>query len=132
MKIKELFESNLEQLAALGQFLIGRANDQNATSKLSVDAFISIASKMGIPLDAESLQDMVMQGELDGVINNVDNKEISFNSEKQVDDNPELSMDKARNTVNNMAQRAMRKRRSTPLTFVFATSFSFSFAPSIA
>jgi hypothetical protein len=112
MKIKDvLLESNLEQLAALGQFLIGRANDKNSTSKLSVDAFISIASKMGIPLDAESLQDMVMQGELAGVINNVDNKEISFNSEKQVQDNPQLSMDKARNTVNNMAQRAMRKRK---------------------
>jgi hypothetical protein len=66
---------------------------------------------MGIPLDAESLQDMVMQGELAGVISNVDNQEISFNSKKQVDDNPQLSMDKARNTVNNMAQRAMKKRR---------------------
>ena len=111
MKTSEiLHESNLEQLAALGQFLIGRANDQNSTSKLSVEAFISIAGKMGIPLDADSLQDMVMQGELDGVINDVDNKEISFKSEKQVQDNPELSMDKARNTVNNMAQRAMRKR----------------------
>ena len=41
---------------------------------------------------------------------NMDNKEISFKSEKQVQDNPDLSIDKARNTVNNMAQRAMRKR----------------------
>ena len=112
MKTSEVLqESNLEQLTALGQFLIGRANDKNATSKLSVDAFISIASKMGIPLDAESLQDMVMQGELAGVINDVNDEQISFNSEKQVQDNPELSMDKARNTVNNMAQRAMRKRK---------------------
>lgn len=111
MKSHEVLqESNLEQLTALGQFLIGRANDKNSTSKLSVEAFISIAAKMGIPLDAESLQDMVMQGELTNVISNVDNKEISFKSEKQVQDNPELSMDKARNTVNNMAQRAMRKR----------------------
>jgi hypothetical protein len=111
MKASEVLqESNLEQLTALGQFLIDRANDKNATSKLSVDAFISIASKMGIPLDAESLQDMVMQGELAGVINDVNDEQISFNSEKQVQDNPELSMDKARNTVNNMAQRAMRKR----------------------
>jgi hypothetical protein len=112
MKASEVLqESNLEQLTALGQFLIGRANDKNATSKLSVDAFISIASKMGIPLDAESLQDMVMQGELAGVINDVNDEQISFNSEKQVQDNPELSMDKSRNTVNNMAQRAMRKRK---------------------
>jgi len=111
MKATEiLHESNLEQLAALGQFLIGRANDKNATSKLSVEAFISIAEKMGIPLDADSLQDMVMQGELENVITNMNNKEITFNSEKQVQDNPDLSMDKARNTVNNMAQRAMRKR----------------------
>ena len=112
MKASEVLqESNLEQLTALGQFLIDRANDKNATSKLSVDAFISIASKMGIPLDAESLQDMVMQGELAGVINDVNDEQISFNSEKQVQDNPELSMDKSRNTVNNMAQRAMRKRK---------------------
>lgn len=111
MKASEVLqESNLEKLAALGQFLIGRANDQNATSKLSVEAFISIAEKMGIPLDAESLQDMVMQGELENIITNMDNKEISFKSEKQVQDNPDLSIDKARNTVNNMAQRAMRKR----------------------
>ena len=111
MKTSEVLqESNLEKLAALGQFLIGRANDQNATSKLSVEAFISIAEKMGIPLDVESLQDMVMQGELENIITNMDNKEISFKSEKQVQDNPDLSIDKARNTVNNMAQRAMRKR----------------------
>ena len=111
MKASEVLqESNLEKLAALGQFLIGRANDQNATSKLSVEAFISIAEKMGIPLDVESLQDMVMQGELENIITNMDNKEISFKSEKQVQDNPDLSIDKARNTVNNMAQRAMRKR----------------------
>ena len=111
MKASEVLqESNLEKLAALGQFLIGRANDQNATSKLSVEAFISIAEKMGIPLDADSLQDMVMQGELENIITNMDNKEISFKSEKQVQDNPDLSIDKARNTVNNMAQRAMRKR----------------------
>ena len=112
MKTSEILqESNLEQLAALGQFLIGRANDKRSTSKLSVEAFISIAEKLGIPLDVDSLQDLVMQGELSNIITNVDNKEISFNSEKQVEDNPELSMDKARNTVNNMAQRAMRKRR---------------------
>jgi len=111
MKTSEVLqESNLEKLAALGQFLIGRANDKNATSKLSVEAFISIAEKMGIPLDVESLQDMVMQGELENIITNMDNKEISFKSEKQVQDNPDLSIDKARNTVNNMAQRAMRKR----------------------
>lgn len=111
MKTSEiLHESNLEKLTALGQFLIGRANNQNATSKLSVEAFISIAEKMGIPLDVESLQDMVMQGELENVISNMDNKQISFKSKKQVQDNPELSMDKARNAVNNMAQRAMRKR----------------------
>ena len=111
MKTSEVLqESNLEKLAALGQFLIGRANDQNATSKLRVEAFISIAEKMGIPLDVESLQDMVMQGELENIITNMDNKEISFKSKKQVQDNPDLSIDKARNTVNNMAQRAMRKR----------------------
>ena len=111
MKTSEVLqESNLDKLAALGQFLIGRANDKNATSKLSVEAFISIAEKMGIPLDVESLQDMVMQGELENIITNMDNKEISFKSEKQVQDNPDLSIDKARNTVNNMAQRAMRKR----------------------
>lgn len=112
MKATEILqESNLEQLAALGQFLIGRANDKNATSKLSVEAFLSIAHKMGIPLDAESLQNIVMQGKLENVVSNVNNKEISFKSEKQVQDNPQLSMNKARNTVNNMAQRAMRKRK---------------------
>lgn len=111
MKTSEiLHESNLEKLTALGQFLIGRANDQNATSKLSVEAFLSIANKMGIPLDVDSLTDMVQTGELQNIVDTMSGNEIKFKSAKTVDADPTLSIDRARNVVNNMAKRAMKKR----------------------
>jgi len=111
MKASEFIaESNITKLAALGQYLIGRANDKNATSKLSVDAFLSIAQKMGIPLDVDSLTDMVQTGELQNIVDTMSGNEIKFKSAKTVDADPTLSIDRARNVVNNMAKRAMNKR----------------------
>ena len=112
MRYREfLQESNITKLAALGQYLIGRANDKNATSKLSVDAFLSIAQKMGIPLDVDSLTDMVQTGELQNIVDTMSDNEIKFKSAKTVDADPTLSIDRARNVVNNMAKRAMNNRK---------------------
>jgi hypothetical protein len=109
MKIKELFESEEEKLTALSQFLIGRADDEHSTSTLSVDAFVAIADRMGMSLDYDSLSDMVERGVLDNVVKDMDKEKLTFSSEKEITDKG-MSVDKARNTVNNMAQRAMKKR----------------------
>ena len=111
MRATELYESNLDQLVALGQFLIGRANDKNVASKLSVDAFLNISNKMGIPLDVDVLTDMVQTGELQNIVDSMSANEIKFKSAKTVDADPTLSIDRARNVVNNMAKRAMRSRK---------------------
>jgi len=101
---------DLEKLTALGQFLIARANDKNATSELSVDAFISIANKMGIPLDLDSLQELVMKGEFQNVISDMNKERIKFKSEKQVADSG-MPMDRAQNVVSQMAKRALKSRK---------------------
>jgi hypothetical protein len=110
MKIKELYESEEEKLTALSQFLIGRADDEDSASTLSVDAFVAIADRMGMSLDYDSLSDMVERGALSNVVKDMDKEKLTFSSEKEITDKG-MSVDKARNTVNNMAKRAMNKNR---------------------
>jgi len=65
---------------------------------------------MGMSLDYDSLSDMIERGALSNVVRDIDKNKITFSSEKEITDQG-MSVDKARNTVNNMAKRAMNKNR---------------------
>ena len=112
MKIKNIInESEEEKLAALGQYLIGRADDHNAASQLSIESFIAIADRLGMSVDFDTLSNMVERGVLGDVILDVDQEQIRFKSKKEASGPEGMPVDKAEAVVGNMAKRAMNRRK---------------------
>jgi len=109
MRINEVETQNAnpEKLLALSQFLLDRAKDESAVKKISTDAFLNIAQGMKINLTADQLTRLAQQEPLNNVIASINNGEIIFKGgEVPADD---MSVDKARDTVNKMAKRAASK-----------------------
>lgn len=97
------------KLAALTQFLIGRAKDTNAAKTISTQAFLQLARSMGISLSQQQLATMVTQPPLSALISNVEPDKITFKgAEPEVDDS-DMNPDQARATVDKMAKRAAGK-----------------------
>jgi hypothetical protein len=96
------------ELEALTQFLIGRAGDTNAQKQISVDAFLRLAQSMGISLSKDQLITAIQQPPLSNLIDNIQGNDIVF-AGAQVPDST-MSVDKARDTVNKMAKRALNKK----------------------
>lgn len=100
-------ESQSGRLAALAQFLTGRAQDKNAQKKISVPAFLNLSKNLGISLTADQLRDMSLQPPLNGIIASVQNDEVVFRgADDQTKVSPQMTVDQARDTVNSMATRA--------------------------
>jgi hypothetical protein len=114
MNIRDVIrETDGEELAALAQFFVGRADDENAAGEISVDAFMQMASKMGINIDKDTLQSAVQSGQLGGIADMNDDK-ITFKSKKAAELNPAdqyTSMDHAKMTMKQAAKRAANKRK---------------------
>jgi len=102
-------DNSEEQLAAIGQLLIDRSEDENTESKLSLDAFINIANKMGMPLTQETLFDLAQSGDLENIIKDVNQDEIIFKGKGEVDINANMNVDKAKDVVKGMAKRNAKK-----------------------
>lgn len=96
-----------EQLAAIGQLIAARSEDANSESKLSTDAFISIANKMGLSLTKETLMDLAQRGDLKNIIKDVNDKEITFKGKGDIDAGAGMTVDKAKDTVKKMAKRQL-------------------------
>jgi hypothetical protein len=99
---------NEEQIAAISQLIADRTEDENSPSKLSTDAFISLINKMGIPMSRETLMDLAEKGNLGSVIKDVNMDEVQFKGQQDIDPT-EMSVDKAKDVVANMARRAAKK-----------------------
>lgn len=110
MRITEVEnKGNLDsgQLEALSQFLIGRSDDTGAQKQISVPAFIQLADNMGISLTKDSLIQMSQQPPLNALIDNIQDDQVIFKGSDIP--NTEMSTDQARDVVDKMAQRAMKK-----------------------
>ena len=111
MRLTE-FENNVDttKLAALGQFLLGRAGDTGAKKTISVDTFISLARDMGIALTASQLRDLASEEPLNNIIADVQGDEVIFQGSEEyvpgADD--QMTVDQARATVDKMAKRALK------------------------
>jgi hypothetical protein len=105
MLIREFQDPNTTRLAALGQFLLGRAKDTAAKKTVNINTFIGLARDMGIDLTPERLQTLVTQDPLRNIIANIEGDTIVFKGEETV--SPEMNVDQARATVNQMAKRAI-------------------------
>jgi len=98
-----------ERVAAISQLLIDKTEDQNTASKLNTDAFINIINKMGMPMSLETLMDLVQDGDLQNIITDVNQDEVTFAGRGDVDVNAAMTVDKAKATVDRMAKRNAKK-----------------------
>jgi hypothetical protein len=99
--------SNDETLAAIGQLIADRSADADTESRLSTNAFIHIANKMGLSLTPETLMDLAQSGDLKNIIKDVNAEEIVFHGKRNIDANANMTVDKARETVKKMAKRQL-------------------------
>lgn len=92
------------KLAALAQFLLGRAKDTNAQKEISVQAFTKLAHNMGISLTPDRLIDLAGQPPLSNVIQNIEGDRVVFKGNEA----PPETMDtgEAEKIVAKMAKRA--------------------------
>lgn len=110
MRLFEVTDVNTTKLAAIGQFLLGRADDTGAKKTISVDTFLGLARDMGIALSASQLRDMAQEPPLNNIIADIQGNEIIFQgSEEYVPGSDDtMTTDQARATVDKMAKRALK------------------------
>jgi len=97
-----------EQIAAVAQLMADRTEDENSPSKLNTEAFVDLINKMGLPLTKETLMDLVEKGSLSSIIKDVNQDEVQFKGQMDVDPT-QMSVDKAKDVVSKMAKRAAKK-----------------------
>jgi division protein CdvB (Snf7/Vps24/ESCRT-III family) len=111
MLIREVATSGVDtsRLAALAEFVLGRAGDEDASKVMSIDAFLNMAQNMGVVLSAQELYDASVASPLNELIDevNLDTNQIVFSGGPKQQE-PAMSVDKARDTVNKMAKRASK------------------------
>lgn len=109
MLIREFQDPDATKLAAIGQFLLKRAQDTDAVKPMSVDAFVNIARENGINMTADRFKLLASQQPLNNIIDNVQGDEIIWKGSKTpgTAGGEKMSVDQARKTVNQMAKRAI-------------------------
>lgn len=106
MLIREVTDINNEKLVALGQFLIGRADDTGAKKSISIDAFVNMAQSMGINLSATNIRDVSEKPPLNNIIVNITDDEVIFTGANTASADT-MTVDQAEKTVEKMAKRAL-------------------------
>jgi hypothetical protein len=108
MLICELQDPSMQKLAAMGQFLLKRAQDTDAVKPYNVDSFIELARENGINIDRARLMAMAGQPPLNNIIGNIEGDNIIWKGrDVTAPDGSAMSVDQARATVNQMAKRAI-------------------------
>ena len=106
MRIREVAgDVDVNKLAAVSQFLLGRAEDTDAAKTISTDAFIKLAANMGISITPDRLTDLIQQPPLNNIIANIEGDTITFQGADVVP--AAMTVDQARQTVDSMAKRAI-------------------------
>ena len=104
--------ANTEKLAAIGQFFLSRTKDTNATKTMPISSFLSLSKDMGVSLTFDQLQNLAQQEPLSAIIADINGDEntgkIIFKGADEVA--PNMSVDQARDTVDTMAKRALKKK----------------------
>lgn len=98
-----------EKLAALGEFLAGRAQDTNSRMQISKQAFVNAAKNLGINVSDESLAQMVSQKPLNDVLEPIEPNSdvIKFKGNTEVQ--TKMPVDQAEKIVSKNAKAAMRR-----------------------
>jgi hypothetical protein len=109
MRINEVADINTAKLAALSQFLLGRARNTMADRTISTDTFIKMATNLGIGLSVDRLMELSQQQPLSNIIRSMNQNVIQFNDPTQKEVTPTPDVDQDQQIVSQMAKRAMKK-----------------------
>lgn len=111
MLIREFEEGNANamKLAALSDFLSGRAQDQNAKKQISKAAFINAAKNLGININEQTLAELIAQEPLKNILEPLEPNSdvIRYKGNEEVD--TAMSVDQAEQVVDKNAKAAMRR-----------------------
>ena len=113
MQINEIASSSpdKDRLAAIGQFLLGRAEDTGAKKSISINSFIKIAQDLGMSISSSQLKTLSTEEPLSNIIADVrgddESGEVIFKGADISTDDNTMSVDQARKTVDQMAKRAV-------------------------
>lgn len=105
MRICEVTEAAVDpSLAAVAEFIKSRQEDVGAELSMNLDAFINMLHSNGINISKDKLRNV--QPSLKNLIANITDNEVIFKGAGEVDA-PTMTVDKAKDTVEKMAKRAL-------------------------
>ena len=113
MRLSEVVANpDAEKLAAISQFLLGRASDTDSRRVYDYPAFKQLAAGQTISLTKSQLRDMIQRPPLNGLIVDVTGDDNDENSGQVIFKGAEvtpdtMTVDQARQTVDSMAKRAI-------------------------
>jgi hypothetical protein len=111
MLIREFSEGNdnVKKLAALTDFLAGRAADQNSKKEISKAAFINAAKSIGVNISEQTLAELVSQEPLKNILEPIEPNSdvIRYKGNEEV--NTAMSVDQSQDIVDRNAKAAMRR-----------------------
>lgn len=111
MLIREFEEGavNTQKLAALIDFLAGRAEDQNAKKQISKQALINAAKNLGVNINDQILDELVLKEPLKNILEPIEPNSdvIRYRGNKEVD--TAMPVDRAEDIVAQNAKAAMKR-----------------------
>ena len=111
MLIREFEEGavNTQKLAALIDFLAGRAEDQNAKKQISKQALINAAKNLGVNINDQILDELVLKEPLKNILEPIEPNSdvIRYRGNDEVD--TAMPVDKAEDIVAKNAKSAMKR-----------------------
>jgi len=115
MRILEVTDPSSTKLAALSQFLLGRARDTSAQRSISTTAFLNLAREMGVVLTLDQLINLSQQPPLSNIIATMNQTEVKFidsTESGQAVSNASRDARRDQQIVDKMAKRASKNATS--------------------
>jgi len=111
MLIREFSEGgdNTRKLAALVDFLSGRAEDQASKKQISKQAFINAAKGLGININEQTLAELIAREPLKNILEPIEPNSDVIRYKGNTDVDTAMPVDQAENIVAQNAKAAMRR-----------------------
>ena len=112
MRLYEFADPNAQKLAALGQFLSGRADDQAAKKEISQNAFIDLAKSLGVNVTPDTLGELVAKDPLKNILEPLDPNSGAVRFKGNTEATTGMTVDQAQAVVDSNAKAAMKRGMS--------------------
>ena len=111
MRLFEFTNPDSQKLAALSQFLSGRADDESAAKEISQTAFIDLAKSLGVNVTSDNLNQLIAQPPLSNILEPLDPNSNVVRFKGNTEATAGMSVDQARAVVDSNAKAAMKRRQ---------------------